>query len=148
MEQNPLTNYINNLSEERQQVIQKLRKVILENLPSGFEEKVNTMIHYVVPFSIYPAGYHCPPKQPLPFLSLASQKHYVALYHMGIYSNPELLSWFVSEYPNHAKRKLDMGKSCIRFKSMDDIPYELIGQLISKMTVDQWIEIYEAQRNR
>jgi hypothetical protein len=101
------------------------------------------MLCYVVPFSLYPSGYHCDPKLPLPFFSLASQKNFIALYHMGIYANPELLEWFVSEYPKHSKQKLDMGKSCIRFKKMDQIPYDLIAELLTKISPEEWIEIYE-----
>jgi hypothetical protein len=101
------------------------------------------MIGYVVPHSTYPAGYHCSPELPLPFINFASQKHFIALYHMGIYGSSELMNWFTSEYPKHAKYKLDIGKSCIRFKKMGDIPYNLIGELVSKMTVSDWIKQYE-----
>ncbi len=135
--------YISALPQDRQEAMNKLRKVILSNLPKGFEEVIGSMVGYVVPFSLYPAGYHCPPHQPLPFISIASQKNFVALYHMGIYTDPKLLEWFVAEYPKHSKRKLDMGKSCVRFKKMDDIPYELIGELVSKMTPQEWVVIYE-----
>ncbi|MEM8897968.1 MAG: DUF1801 domain-containing protein [Bacteroidota bacterium] len=136
--------YISKLPEERQEVVSKIRQVIQENIPNGFEECINyKMIGYVVPHSLYPDGYHCDPKLPLPFINLASQKAYVALYHSGIYTSEELLNWFQEEYPKHSKRKLDMGKSCIRFKKMDDIPYELIGELVSKMTPQDWINRYE-----
>ena len=101
------------------------------------------MLAYVIPHSIYPDGYHCDPKTPLPFMSVASQKNFVAIYHMGIYANKELLDWFLDEYPKYCKRKLDMGKSCIRFKKIEEIPFALIGELASKMSVDKWIEIYE-----
>ena len=112
--------------------------------PKGFEEQLNYgMIGYVVPHKIYPDGYHCDPKLPLPFLSLASQKNFIALYHMGIYAKPDLLEWFVSEYPKHCKSKLDMGKSCVRFKKMEDIPYALLEELMKKMTVQDWISCYE-----
>ena len=138
--------YINQLPEERQPVIQKLRETILANLPKGFEEVISYgMIGYVVPHSIYPAGYHCTPELPLPFLNIASQKNFVAVYHMGMYAKKELLDWFTAEFPKHSKRKLDMGKSCIRFKNIDDIPYKLLGELASKMTMDEWIGIYESQ---
>jgi uncharacterized protein YdhG (YjbR/CyaY superfamily) len=141
--------YIAQLPEERQVVMEKLRKVISENLPGDFTEAMSYgMIGYVVPHSVYPAGYHCDPKRPLPFVSIASQKNFVGLYHMGIYANPELLEWFVNEYPKHCKRKLDMGKSCIRFKKMDDLPYALIGQLVSKITAREWIDIYETNVKR
>lgn len=136
--------YIAQLPAERQEVISKLRKTILDHLPTGFEEQMSYgMLGYVVPHSLYPDGYHCNPKLPLPFINLASQKNFVALYHSGIYANPELYDWFVAEYPKHCKRKLDMGKSCIRFKSMTDIPYELISELSTKMSVDDWIALYE-----
>lgn len=138
--------YISQLPEERQPVIQKLRETIKANLPKGFEEVISYgMIGYVVPHSIYPAGYHCTPELPLPFMNLASQKNFVAVYHMGMYAKKELLDWFKVEFPKHSKCKLDMGKSCIRFKNIDDIPYKLLGELASKMTMDEWIGIYESQ---
>ena len=140
-----IQDYFDTLPEDRLEPMKKLREVILENLPDGFDERLSyRMPGYVVPHDIYPGGYHCDPKLPLPFMSIASQKNFVALYHMGIYANPELLDWFVGEYPKHCKRKLDMGKSCIRFKKMDDIPYKLIGELVTKMTVEDWVNIYEA----
>ena len=138
--------YISQLPIERQPVIQKLRETIKANLPKGFEEVISYgMIGYVVPHSIYPAGYHCTPELPLPFLNIASQKNFVAVYHMGMYAKKELLDWFTAEFPKHSTRKLDMGKSCIRFKNIDDIPYKLLGELASKMTMDEWIGIYESQ---
>jgi hypothetical protein len=136
--------YIKSLPEDRKTAIIKLRKTILNHLPKGFEEVMSYgMIGYVVPHSIYPGGYHCSPDLPLPFINLASQKNFIALYHMGIYSNKELHDWFVKEYPKHVKTKLDMGKSCIRFKNINVIPYDLIGQLCTKMSVQEWIEQYE-----
>lgn len=136
--------YIENLSAERQEVIQKLQNVIKRNLPSGFAEEFSYgMIGYIVPHKLYEPGYHCSPELPLPFLSMASQKNFVALYHMGIYANKALFDWFVEEFPKHSKAKLDMGKSCIRFKKMNEIPYDLIGELASKMTVQEWISCYE-----
>ncbi len=141
--------YIEQLTNERKIAIGELRKIIIDNLPKGFSETISYgMIGFVVPHSIYPNGYHCDPKQPLPFISIASQKNFVALYHMGLYANPELLKWFIDEYPKHCKIKLDMGKSCIRFKKPDQIPFELIGELCSKMTTKQWIEIYETNLKR
>nr|WP_285903374.1 DUF1801 domain-containing protein [Arenibacter sp. H213] len=132
------------LPEERRIAVGRLRQVILEHLPQGFEEQISYgMLGYVVPHSRYPNGYHCDPKLPLPFINLASQKNFVALYHSGIYANKELLDWFVAEYPKHMSTKLDMGKSCIRFKKMETIPYKLIGALCSKMTVEEWISMYE-----
>jgi uncharacterized protein YdhG (YjbR/CyaY superfamily) len=136
--------YMKNLPEDRREVIEALRKVIKKNLPKGFEETMNYgMIGYVVPQSIYPAGYHCDTKLPLPFMNIASLKNNISFYHMGIYAMPELHDWFIGEYPKHAKSKLDMGKSCIRLKKMDDIPYELIGQLTKKVSVEDWIKCYE-----
>ena len=102
------------------------------------------MIGYVVPHSIYPKGYHCDPKLPLPFINIASQKNFIALYHMGIYADENLLNWFVNEFYKHSKAKLDMGKSCIRFKKPELIPYDLIGQLFTKLTVNDWVNIYES----
>ena len=137
--------YIKQVPEERQSTIKKLRKTIKDNLPKGFQEVINYgMIGYVVPHSIYPDGYHCDPKTPLPFMSFASQKNSINLYHSGIYANKEIHDWFVGEYPKHSKRKLDMGKSCVRFKKMDEIPIELIGELCAKLTVNEWIDIYES----
>ena len=122
----------------------QLYTVIRKNLPKGFSEGMGYgMLGWDVPHSLYPPGYHCDPSQPLPFLGIASQKNFIAVYHMGIYSDPELLKWFVDEFPKHSKRKLDMGKSCIRFKNMNDIPYDLIGELASKMTPQDWIRRYE-----
>lgn len=137
--------YISQVPEERQNALKKLRKAINSNLPKGFEEGIQYgMIGYYVPHSIYPDGYHCNPKEPLPFMRFASQKNSVNLYHSGIYSKKELHDWFVTEYPKHSKAKLDMGKSCIRFKRIDDIPYELIAELSKKISVQDWIDIYES----
>ena len=141
--------YLEQLTAERKVAIGKLRQIILDKLPNGFIETISYgMISFVVPHSIYPNGYHCNPKQPLPFIGIASQKNFIALYHMGLYANPELLKWFTTEYPKHCKTKLDMGKSCIRFKKPDQIPFELIGDLCSKMTVKQWIKIYQTNLKR
>ena len=140
---NPI-DYISKLPEEKQVAMSRLRQTILDNLPKGFEETMSYgMIGYVVPHSIYPDGYHCTPELPLPFMSIASQKNFIALYHMGIYADKELYDWFVAEYPKHVKTKLDMGKSCIRFKKIETIPYDLIADLCTRMTVKQWIELYE-----
>tara|TARA_R110001583_G_scaffold62216_2_gene183245 strand:+ start:4308 stop:4763 length:456 start_codon:yes stop_codon:yes gene_type:complete len=136
--------YISQLPEDRIPYFKKLRETIINNIPNGFEEQISYgMIGYVVPKSIYPKGYHCDPNLPLPFINIASQKNFIALYHMGMYANNELLDWFVSEFPKHYKRKLDMGKSCIRFKKAEEIPFELIAQLMQKMSVKEWINIYE-----
>lgn len=141
--------YLNELPDDRKAAIAKLREVILANLPKGFAETMGYgMIGYVVPKTLYPAGYHCTPELPLPFMSVASQKNFIAIYHMGVYADPQLLAWFTAEYPKHCKTKLDMGKSCMRFKKPEQIPYELIGQLASKMTVEDWVAIYEANFKR
>mgnify|MGYP006165180601 FL=1 len=141
--------YVDSLPDERKSVIENIRKTVLDNLPEGFEETMGYgMLGYVVPHSIYPSGYHCDPKTPLHFISVASQKNFIAFYHMGIYADESLLNWFVVEYPKHCKTKLDMGKSCIRFKKMNDIPYELLGQLVAKMSVQDWISLYEKNLKR
>jgi len=144
-----IADYISNCPEDRHNALHTLRDTIAENLPDGFSESVSQgFISYCVPHSIYPAGYHCNPKDPLPFLAIASQKNFIALYHMGLYANPELLEWFTGEYAKRVKTKLDIGKSCIRFKKPNDIPFELIGELSSKITVDEWIRIYETALKR
>ena len=136
--------YIDNLPDDRKKVIKKLRTIIKKNLPKGYKEVISYgMIGYVIPHSIYPDGYHCSPELPLPFMNLASQKNFIAVYHMGIYADPKLMKWFITEYPKYVSTKLDMGKSCIRLKKMGTVPYELIGELASKMTTDDWIKLYE-----
>lgn len=141
--------YLENIPIERKAVMQKLIAIINKNLPKGFTEQLNYgMPSWVVPHSIYADGYHCTPELPLPFLSIASQKHFIGLYHMGIYADTNLLDWFVKEYPKHTKKKLDMGKSCIRFKNIDDIPFDLITELCSKMNPKDWIKLYEKNLKR
>jgi len=141
--------YISQVPEERQNALKKLRQVITDNLPQGFEEGIQYgMIGYFVPHSLYPDGYHCNPKEPLPFMSFASQKNSINLYHGGIYGKKELYDWFVTEYPKHCKLKLDMGKSCIRFTKVDQIPYNLIAELTKKITVEEWIEFYETSTKK
>jgi len=137
--------YLASLAENRREAMSKLRTAIKGNLPEGFSEEMSYgMIGYVVPHQVYPAGYHCDPKLPLPFINIASQKNHIAFYHMGIYSDDELLHWFVDEYPRHVKTKLDMGKSCIRFRNIETIPYRLLGQLCTRITPKQWIATYES----
>lgn len=144
IEANSVQEYVENVPEERKPAMNRLRDIIKENIPAGFEECLNYgMPGYVVPHTIYPDGYHCNTALPLPFVSIANQKNFIALYHMGIYANPELMAWFVEEYPKHCKYKLDMGKSCVRFKKIDHIPFALIEELIKKMSVDEWISLYE-----
>ena len=136
--------YIAALPEERREAMGKLRETVLAHLPEGFRERMSYgMIGYVVPHELYPPGYHCDPELPLPFLSIASQKQYIALYHMGLYAEKKLLQWFVGEYPKHVKTRLDMGKSCIRFRRPDALPLALIGELVGKMGVAEWIALYE-----
>lgn len=137
--------YMNNLPEDRKKPMELLRNSMLKNVPKGFEEGMNYgMIGYYVPHTIYPKGYHCKPTDPLPFITFASQKNSINFYHMGIYANKELYDWFVAEYPKHSNRKLDMGKSCIRFNKFDEIPFELLGELVTKVSVADWIDTYEA----
>ncbi|MCQ9640838.1 DUF1801 domain-containing protein [Chryseobacterium sp. WG14] len=141
-----IEDYISKIPEDRQEAFRKLADIINTNLPEGFEDATNYgMIGWVVPLKTYPAGYHCAANTPLPFINLASQKNFIALYHMGLYSTPELLEWFVAEYPKYSTRKLDMGKSCVRFKKVEDIPFELIAELSKKMTPEDWVSIYESQ---
>lgn len=136
--------YIKELPEDGKEAVIKLRSTITINLPKGFKEEMSYgMIGYVVPHEIYPSGYHCNPKLPLPFMSFASQKNSINFYHMGIYANSELYNWFITEYGKFSKKKLDIGKSCMRFKKAEDIPYELIGELVSKIKVEDWISTYE-----
>ena len=142
--------YIQEIEDDnRRAAFEQLRETVLGNLPDGFEEAMSYgMIGYVVPHRLYPAGYHCDPKLPLPFVAIAAQKNFIALYHMGIYAIPELLDWFVTEFPKHSKAKLDMGKSCIRFKKTSDIPLDLIGLLMQKITMETWIAVYETNYKR
>ena len=141
---NTVKEILTNLPEDRTEPFNKLHEVIVENLPKGFEAAISYGgLGYVVPHTIYPAGYHCKPSEPLPFAGIASQKNSINFYHMGIYSDQKLFEWFVTEYPKYSKQKLDMGKSCVRFKKLDKIPYKLIAKLMKKMSVNEWINIYE-----
>ena len=144
MNKDSIKDYINSLASDRKTTITQLINVIEQNIPKGFEKVMNYgMPSFVIPHSIYPNGYHCDATLPLPFIGVSNRKSSISLYHMGLYADPELLSWFKSEYPKHSNTKLDMGKSCIRFKKFNKIPYELIGTLSNKMTVKNWIDIYE-----
>ena len=135
---------LENIPEDRKEAFTNLHQTIVSNLPKGFEAAISYGgLGYVVTHTLYPAGYHCKPIEPLPFAGIASQKNSINFYHMGIYSDPKLLNWFVSEYPKHSKQKLDMGKSCVRFKKLGEIPYTLIGELMKKMSVKDWIDFYE-----
>lgn len=136
--------YLKELPTDRASSFIKLRDTILNTIPKGFEEVMSYgMVSYVVPHAIYPEGYHCDPRLPLQFTAIASQKNFIVIYHMGIYGSPKLYDWFVTEYPKHCKTKLDMGKSCIRFKKTEDIPYKLIAELMAKITVKDWIILYQ-----
>jgi hypothetical protein len=136
---------LENIPEERKEAFQRLHQIIVDHLPAGLEPGLSYgNLGYVVPHSLYPAGYHCKPSEPLPLAWIASQKNSINFYHMGIYADPKLLDWFVAEYPKHSNQKLDMGKSCMRFKKPEHIPFELLGQLMGKMTAQQWIDMYES----
>lgn len=137
---------LTSLPADRVDSFNKLHDVIVKNLPKGFEAGISYGgLGYVVPHSVYPAGYHCNPSEPLPFAGIASQKNSINFYHMGIYADPALLKWFVAEYPKHSTQKLDMGKSCVRFKKLEEIPYKLIAALMKKMSAKDWIALYESK---
>lgn len=141
--------YLDELPQERQQPMRRLREVIRDRLPDGFEETMGYgMLAWVVPHSIYPAGYHCNPKLPLPYMNLASQKQYISVYHSGLYGDEDILQWFQQEYAKAVPTRLDMGKCCVRLKKMDQIPYDLIGELAGKMTPAEWIARYESAVKR
>ena len=136
---------LENISEERKEAFERLHQIIVDHLPAGLEPGLSYgNLGYVVPHSLYPAGYHCKPSEPLPLAWIASQKNSINFYHMGIYADPKLMDWFLAEYPKHSTQKLDMGKSCMRFKKPEQIPFELLGQLMGKMTAAQWIDMYES----
>jgi uncharacterized protein YdhG (YjbR/CyaY superfamily) len=144
-ENKTISDYLLEIPEERKIAFHKLRDTILKNIPAGFEECISyKMIGFVVPKTIYPKGYHCNPKLPLPFISIANQKNFIALYHMGIYMMPDLLNWFVAEFSKYTDQKLDMGKNCIRFKKPDKIPLELIAELVKKVSAENWIQTFES----
>ena len=141
--------YIEKIPEERQDGMQKLIETIRKNIPKGFTEMMQySMPSWSISLEDYPNGYHCTPNTPLPFLSVANQKNSINVYHMGMYMKPEILEWFQEEFPKHSKKKLDMGKSCVRFKKPEDIPFELVSELVSKMTPKEYISIYEKNLNR
>ena len=136
--------FIAALPDDRKNAVAQLRQTLQQHLPAGFKETMNYgMISYVVPHEKYPAGYHCDPKLPLPFISISNTKGHIGLHHIGLYSNPELLDWFTSQYPYYSKIKLDMGKGCVRFKKPEAIPYELVAKLAQRVDPDQWIAWYE-----
>lgn len=138
-----ISNYIASLPAERQEPMRKIRQAIRDNIPAGFKEVMTTSPCYVVPLEIFPAGYHCAPNTPLALMSFTSQKNFITLHHFGVYANPQLLQWFTAEYAKRVSSKPDMGKGCIRFKKMDQIPYALIGELAGKLTVEQWLAFYQ-----
>lgn len=141
--------FLESLPAERREPVERLRSCVADNLPEGFAEQASSgMLSFVVPVSAYPKGYHCTPGQPLPFISVASQRNHIALYHMALYADKELLEWFIAEWPKHSSSKLDMGKSCIRFKPNADLPYVLIGQLAARYSPSDWIRRYEAVLER
>lgn len=137
--------YLKDLPEDRKIAVNKIREQILKNLPAGVQETISYgMLGYVVPHSVYPSGYHCDTKLPLPFMNLASQKNFIAVYSMVLYAKKDVMDWFVTEYSKRCKYKLDMGKSCVRFKKMEDIPFDLIGELTAKVSAEEWIDLYES----
>mgnify|MGYP003678447228 FL=1 len=149
IEANSPEDYLSKIPRERRPIMEKLRAVIKANVSAEVEECINYgMIGYVIPHSVYPNGYHVNPKLPLPFMHIASQKNFIALYHSGIYMDESLMKWFVNEYPKYSKTKLDMGKSCIRFKKVDQIPFELIEALTQRMTGNEFITLYESNLNK
>lgn len=139
-----VTAYLAELPADRKTVVANLRRAIKRNLPIGFVEIMQYgMIGYVVPLAKFPAGYHTTPNTPLPFIALASQKNYVALYHLGLYGNRTLMAWFIKAYAAADVGKLDMGKSCIRFKKIEQVPVELIADLASKISMAEYIAHYQ-----
>lgn len=141
--------YLKKLPKDRRAAMSKLRTAIKKNLPKGYREVIGYgMPSYVVPHSLYADGYHCDPELPLPFISIASQSKHIGFYHMGLYADAKLLAWFKKEYAARVPGKLDMGKSCVRFKKLDSIPYDLLGELCAKMTVEEWVRLYEAAVRR
>lgn len=146
---NTVQEYLDAVPEEKKDAFLRLRQVILDHLPNGFQEELNYgMIGYVVPHELYPAGYHCNTDLSLPFMNIACQKNFIGFYHMGIYADKNLLDWFVSEYKNRVEHKLDMGKSCLRLKKLDQIPFDLLGELVQKVSPSDWISAYETQIKR
>jgi uncharacterized protein YdhG (YjbR/CyaY superfamily) len=140
-----VTAYLAELPTDRKTVVADVRRAIKRNLPAGFVEIMQYgMISYVVPLVKFPAGYHTTPNTPLPFIALAAQKNYVALYHMGLYGNRTLLAWFTKAYAAADVGKLDMGKSCIRFKKIQQVPVALLAELASKISMAEYIAQYQA----
>ena len=138
--------YIAQLPADRQKIVEAIANTLSENLPEGFQQVMSYgMIGFVVPHSIFPDGYHCNPKLPLPFINIGSTKAHIALHQMGLYGSTALLDWFQSEWPKHSIKKIDMGKGCVRFKKAEDVPLNLLAELAKKMTVNDWIQTYQTQ---
>lgn len=141
--QTTVKQYLSELHPDRRDTIEAVRAVILKNLPAGYEEGIQYgMIGYYVPHRVYPSGYHCDPRQPLPFAALASQKNYMSLYLMCVYGNPEHEAWFKAAWTKTGK-KLDMGKSCVRFKRLEDVPLDVVGAMIKRVPSKKFIAYYE-----
>lgn len=139
--------YMEQVDEKWRESFARLVDTVERHIPQGFEQMMQYGgIGFVVPLSTYPQGYHVTPDTPLPFIGLAAQKRHLALYHMGIYADPQLLTWFQEQYAKEMPTKLNMGKSCIRFTNPNKIPYGLIGELVAKMTPDEWIRLYERDK--
>lgn len=139
-----IENYLENVDEKRRESFRHLYNVIKNNMPIGFEEEfLYGMISFVVPLKTYPKGYLDRKDEPIPFISLAAQKNHIALYHMGIMGQESLLTWFQEEYSKQVPTKLNMGKSCIRMTNVKNIPYDLIGELVTKISLEEWIKSYE-----
>ena len=145
MKKDSIKDYTNSLASDRKTTITQLINVIEQNIPKGFEKVMNYgMPSFVIPHSIYPNGYHCDATLPLPFIGVSNRKSSISLYHMGLYADPELLNWFKSEYPKHSNTKLDMGKSCIRFKKFNEIPIQEVGGAFTKIEIKKdgkWIGV-------
>lgn len=140
--------YLKGLEPEQRKTVQAVRKIIKLNLPNGYKEVLQYgMISYVVPLSFYPKGYLNNPNVPLPYISLAGQKKHNAIYFMGLYADSKLNSWFQKEYKASGKR-LDIGKSCVRFRKLDDLPLELIGKAVGKISPKRMVEYYEGAKEK
>lgn len=136
--------YLNELPDSQQGAVQRIYQLALERLPKGFEPIMQYgMISFVVPLSLYPHGYHVRKGTPLPFLAIAAQKNYISVYHLVLYGDLETYNWFTNAYLEHYGKPVDMGKSCLRFKKESDIPFDLLGELFTKWTPAQYIQVYE-----
>ena len=139
--------YMMQLPPDRREIMEKLRAKVHEHLPAGLEERMlYGMICYVIPHSLYPKGYHVDPKLPVTMMAIASQKNHIALYHMGLYTFPDVYLWFMEAYEKDIGKKPDVGKSCIRVRPAANIPFDLLGQLCGKVTVEDYLRVYEQER--